>query len=340
MNVKFAAGILSLLFLSFTMAVSASEPVLYQNKNLIVHGTEQSIKDNPADPVLQKVQYTIDLVPNEEKEKAGSFQLSFDYLFSPENRRAEMKNLSIEPVEAKGSWKLESYFSGIAGAGTDLCAVEYLLTASDADGNYAADTLCISGDQNGKFDFASPQQINWKDDARKQYDESRKIKKFLESQTATGYRPSEKLVKSGELICLENTKLSYQINEYQSDTELLTGVEIDSKALEDLYTKTARYEISLNYDQEPIGREQILIGRYWYSPAANYSTMGISASQMEGYDNWVFENSETCVGTNTGLCLFSSDMQIKNGASLMGKLRITVTADAQGNLTLKPILVL
>lgn len=68
---------------------------------------------------------------------------------------------------------------------------------------------------------------------------------------------------------------------------------------------------------------------------------------MEGVNDWEFVNEDsdssmhsTNIGMGSEISFYGNDLSIKDGEKTLCTLRLTVTADAKGNLTMKPILAL
>lgn len=313
---------------------------------LVIKSTEKFIESS-ENISSKKMQYSFDIIPDSEKNKVGSLNLEFDYLFSPELGQTEIKNYSIQPVNIKGAWDVEAELLGIAGTGTDLSAIEYNVFTSnnnDKDDLSSVNNFTITVDADGSANVLSSKFINLSSEKNQDYLELKKQFKIKAKQT--GHNDFEKLIKSHDSVLIEGTDIVYQIKEYESDPFLLGGTiggyDSEAKSVDDLYTKTASYEIAIQYDGEAIGIEKFVV-TYFYSPTENYASISVGTNQMQGYDDWVFkddpkqEGALRAIGNGTNTSLYRNDLLIEDNGKIIEQISITISADSNGNLSIKPI---
>lgn len=325
--------VLSLQVMSVFASASTSQEPPFLSEGIEL---EVETKNDKATSSSQKMEYEIDVFSKKEKKKVGTLNLTFDYNFSPEKAQAAIKNPTIKVVDLKSPWNVKSHEIGIAGAGTDLTAIEYRIDANKNEKNEKyenqtinySDSFMITADKNGQTKIVTSQGIN------------------LNQKTDEKENP-EKLVKEYDPITLENAGITYQVKEYQSEP-IQVGITktLDNRTVEDLSQKSARYEISFSQNGKQLGRQNLKFMLYYYSPTEKYSFLVGSSYQMEGYENWQFVNEDldssmhsTNIGMGSEMSFYSSDLAIKDGDKTLCTLRITVTADSNGNLTFKPITV-
>lgn len=327
--------VLSLQVMSvFASASTSQEPPFFSE------GIELEVetKNDKATSSSQKMEYEIDVFSKKEKKKVGTLNLTFDYNFSPEKAQAEIKNPKLKPLSQEDSWSVKGELMGMAGSGTDLAGIEYRVDANknekfeDQTVNYS-DSFMITVDKAGQTKIVYSQGINLNVETQKEQSDD---------------ADREKLVKEYNPVTLDNVGITYQIKEYQTEaSQLETTTTLDNHKVDDLSEKTARYEISFSHNGEPIGRQNLKFLKYYYSPSERYSFLVGNGYQMEGVNDWEFVNEDsdssmhsTNIGMGSEISFYGNDLSIKDGEKTLCTLRITVTADAKGNLTMKPILAL
>lgn len=327
--------VLSLQVMSvFASASTSQEPPFFSE------GIELEVetKNDKATSSSQKMEYEIDVFSKKEKKKVGTLNLTFDYNFSPEKAQAEIKNPKLKPTSQEDSWSVKGELMGMAGSGTDLAGIEYRVDANknekfeDQTVNYS-DSFMITVDKAGQTKIVYSQGINLNVETQKEQSDD---------------ADRENLVKEYNPVTLDNVGITYQIKEYQTEaSQLETTTTLDNHKVEDLSEKTARFEISFSHNGEPIGRQNLKFLKYYYSPSERYSFLVGNGYQMEGVNDWEFVNEDsdssmhsTNIGMGSEISFYGNDLSIKDGEKTLCTLRITVTADAKGNLTMKPILAL
>lgn len=327
--------VLSLQAMSIFASASTSQEPPFFSEGIEL---EVETKNDKATSSSQKMEYEIDVFSKKEKKKVGTLSLTFDYNFSPEKAQAEIKNPKLKPLSQEDSWSVKGELMGMAGSGTDLAGIEYRVDANknekfeDQTVNYS-DSFMITVDKAGQTKIVYSQGINLNVETQKEQSDD---------------ADREKLVKEYNPVTLDNVGITYQIKEYQTEaSQLETTTTLDNRKVDDLSEKTARYEISFSHNGEPIGRQNLKFVKYYYSPSENYSFLVGNSYQMEGVNNWEFVNEDsdssmhsTNIGMGSEISFYGNDLSIKDGEKTLCTLRITVTADAKGNLTMKPILAL
>lgn len=319
----------------FASASTSQEPPFFSE------GIELEVetKYDKATSSSQKMEYEIDVFSKKEKKKVGTLNLTFDYNFSPEKAQAEIKNPKLKPTSQEDSWSVKGELIGMAGSGTDLAGIEYRVDANknekfeDQTVNYS-DSFMVTADKDGQTKIVYSQGINLNVESQKEQSDTEELE--------------EKLVKAYEPVTLSNAGITYQIKEYQTEaSQLETTTTLDNHKVDDLSEKTARFEISFSHNGEPIGRQNLKFLKYYYSPSESYSFLVGNGYQMEGVNDWEFVNEDsdssmhsTNIGMGSEISFYGNDLSIKDGEKTLCTLRITVTADAKGNLTMKPILAL
>lgn len=330
-----------------TASTSQEPPFLTEEIEL-----EVETKKDKATSSSQKMEYEIDVFSKKEKKKVGTLNLTFDYNFSPEKAQAEIKNPTIKVVDEESPWEIKSEVFGMAGSGTDLAAIEYQVSATKNEKYkyeivYYSNSFTLTADKNGQTKILYPKNMNLDRYALNEYIEyGDKIRK---NAKCTGVDEYGELVKEYEPVVLDSVGITYQIKEYQAEPYELkdTKTTKEKRKVNDMVVKSARYEVSIFYDGECLGREAIDLMHYYYSPSENYASIVVDAYQMEGYKSWDFDDSnqrtapnEVNVGRGSELTFFGDEIDIRNKEDILCTLRLTVTADAKGNLTMKPILAL